>query len=156
MTVALVVALAVVVPVVVTVHAVGERREALDARRSTVRAIRRLQSLVGECTTLGPDACVDAVRRALGDVLGVERCWFEPDVVDDGMASLDRDGSLSTLVQRRGDVGLVLPAPVAIPTGRGRFVLFGSSASGTTPEQRVIAVAMADLAALATYAQTTP
>ena len=149
MTVALVVALVVIVPVVVIVHAVGERRESLDARRTTIRAIRRLQVLIDECGGAGPEASVDAVRRALTDVLGLDGCAYEPEAVDDGIPTLEPDGTVSALVLRRVDAGMVLPERLALAAGRGRFVLVGHPERGTTPEQRVVAAAMAGLVAAA-------
>ena len=145
MTVLVVLAVAAVLPVIVAVHAAGARREALTARRSTIRSLRRLRAVVDECADARPDDTVDAVRRALTDVLGLLGCRYEPVAADDGIPELDRDGDVSTLVQRRDHTGIVLPERVSLPAGAGRFVLLGDPRRGTTPEQRVVAVAIAGL-----------
>jgi len=138
MTAAAVVAVAGLVPIVVAIHAAGARRLALDQRRATVRALRQLTAAIEhhEC---------DAVAHRLTEVLHLRGCRYEDDDPHDGLPAILPDGSLDTLVQRRDGTGIVLPERLAIPSGRGRFVLHGDPSCGTTVEQRLVAVAMARL-----------
>jgi hypothetical protein len=121
----------------------------LAARRSTIRSLRRLRMAIDESASASADDAVDALRRALSDVLGLRGCRYEPDASAEGVPELRLDGDVSTLVQRRDRTGLVLPERVVLRAGSGHFVLLGDPERGTTPEERLIAVAVAGLLAAA-------
>ena len=140
MTTAVVVALLGLVPVVVAVHAAGARRQALDHRRRTVRALHHLTDTIDAPST-------DAVARGLSDVLHLRGCRYEPDDPDDGLPAILDDGSLDAVVQHRDRSGIVLPERTVLACGAGRFVLLGDPGVGTTVEERLVAVAMAGLVA---------
>lgn len=130
-------------------------RADLERRRSTLRATRRLISLIEECSALDDaDAVPERIAAGLVDVLQLEGCWFEAGENVPGLPELTRDGNVTARVQRRVRGGLALPPLVAIPVqGRegpiGRFMLEADESVGLSPERRHVAVAMAQLAAVA-------
>ena len=129
----------------VVARLVGRARATdLVSRRTTCRELRRLRELVEVCAVAPPDDAASAVAAALAEVLHLEACWYEP--LPDGppLPVLGADGDVAVRVHHRARGGLLLPALVALPVrGGGRFVLRGSPTVGTTPEERLIASAMA-------------
>lgn len=129
----------------------------VERRRDTIRSIRRLHRVVDETrAAAGLDAVTELVAAALAETLHLRGCWFEPAPVRRDIPEIDANGDVTARVQHRvrGE-GLALPPLVAIPVGHndheiGRFVLEGDPAVGVSPERRLIAVAMADVVALAT------
>jgi hypothetical protein len=114
------------------------------SRRTTCRELRRLRQLVEVCSISDPETATKAVAAALTEVLHLRDCWFEPTPLDPGIPELGPGGDVSVTVQRRGRGGLLLPDRVALPVrGSGRFVLRGHPTLGSTPEERLIASAMA-------------
>ena len=116
----------------------------MEHRRQTVRALRRLHVVLDQCRAAPtPDAEVAVVARALRELLGQRRCWYEAAPRAE-LPELRPDGSITALVQHRDARGIVMPGALAIPTGMGgRFVLLGRSPAGTTLEERIVAGAMA-------------
>jgi K+-sensing histidine kinase KdpD len=96
-----------------------------------------------------------AVRAALVDELGLVDATFEPgDSPATSISQLDRSGRFDNKVMFWSREGMELPrAGVALPVGAGdrsygRIVLTPSHGHGTTPDQRRVAVALADLLAI--------
>lgn len=148
------------VTVLVVLTVIGSTRmpapSDLERRRDTMRSVRRLHRLIDDCQTAeGLDALTNAVAAALTETLHLRGCWYEPAPVSGDIPEIDANGDVTARVQHRvrGE-GLALPPLVALPVAHrqdrlGRFVLEADPALGITPERRVIAVAMADVAALA-------
>lgn len=114
------------------------------SRRTTCRELRRLRQLVEVCGSSDPETATTAVAAALTEVLHLRDCWFEPVPVDTGIPELGPDGDVAMTVHHRARGGLLLPERIALPVrGGGRFVLQGHPTLGTTPEERLIACAMA-------------
>ena len=116
----------------------------LVSRRTTCRELRRLRQLVEVCAIADADDAAPAVAAALTEVLHLRDCWYEPpgDVVP--LPVLTAEGDIGVRVVHRARGGLLLPERLALPVrGGGRFVLCGSPTVGTTPEERLIASAMA-------------
>ena len=117
-------------------------RRRVEERRSTIRGLRALRSLLDDCRT-APDleAAAVATVRSMLVALPLEDCWFEGPTVGPPLPVIRPDGDVDALVQRRGARGLALPGAVAVPAGdHGRFVLVGDPAVGLTAEERLVAL----------------
>jgi hypothetical protein len=104
-------------------------------------------------TAASPEQATAVVAGALTETLGLRACWFEPDSERNDIVELTADGDTTALVQHRLPEGLALPPLVALPVfvgsrQRGRFLLEADPSVGHSPEERMIAVALGELAAL--------
>jgi hypothetical protein len=130
-------------------------RADLERRRSTLRASRRLIALLEEFSALDDaDTVAERVAAGLVDVLQLQGCWFEAGETVRGVPEMSRDGYVPARVQRRVGGGLALPPLVAMPVQGpegpiGRFMLEADESVGLSPERRHVAVAMAQLVAVA-------
>jgi hypothetical protein len=120
----------------------------LQRRRETMRALRRVHGL------LAADASVDEVAEALTETLGLRGCWFESGAVAHDLPEIDGEGDVAARVQHRVGGGLALPPLVALPVRTngeivGRFVLESDPSVGVSPERRMAALVMADVAGVA-------
>ena len=129
----------------VVARLVGRARATdLVSRRTTCRELKRLRELVEVCAIAGADDAAPAVAAALTEVLHLRDCWYEPHPDGPPLPVLSVDGDIGVRVVHRARGGLLLPERIALPArGGGRFVLCGSPTIGTTPEERLIAAAMA-------------
>ena len=112
-------------------------------RRRTVAALRALHDVAGAA------GAAPYAADALRDVLHLRTCRYEAGPAGaGGVPILDEQGALSSRVPRRTrDGSLVLPEVVHLAAGAGRFVLVPEPGSATTLEERLVAVAIAALAA---------
>lgn len=132
-----------------SVAAGGRRaRSAADARRREIRRLHRVAEL-----TAGGAAVEDVILAAeaeLSGLLHLAECRFEASPFPAGLDRMERSGALPRrpLVLRRE--GFELPAAgislEVLGRGRllGRFALVPEAGSGVSPEERVVAVALAD------------
>lgn len=141
-----------VVGVLVGQLAVMSRRHLEEAEqgRSEIARLRRLAELVARGED-GADVLL-AAQAELTALLDLEACRFEAGLPDRSRPSLERTGAISGAREWRfvrGD--FALPAQgVDLPVlshGRtvGRFVLTPRTDTGASLEERVVAVAIADL-----------
>jgi hypothetical protein len=123
-------------------------------RAATVRSLKRLRRAIHDCAgAASPEQATAVVAGALTETLGLRACWFEPDSERNDIVELTADGDTTALVQHRLPEGLALPPLVALPVfvgsrQRGRFLLEADPSVGHSPEERMIAVALGELAAL--------
>jgi hypothetical protein len=130
-----------------------ESRRAAAARRDEVRRIYR----IAEQAAHGDDVSdvIMASQAELLGLLGLRDCRFEAPPFSTALDRIERDGLVSWSEYRLRGSGFELPAAgVELPVrgqGRvlGRFVLEPTPAVGVSLEQRVVAVALADLVGLA-------
>ena len=126
----------------------------VERRADTVRHLRRLRRAIQDCAiATDPDQAAAAVVDALVDTLGLHACWFEPESARTDVAELTVDGDTTALVHHRLADGLALPPLVALPVfvgarQRGRFLMEADPSVGLSPERRMIAVALGEVAAL--------
>ena len=140
--------------------AVGE--VAVFARSNRTRAIidrgglahlETIGAMVAE--DLPPDAVWPAVRAALVDELRLLDATFEPDgQTASRLPVLERNGTVEVSVMYWTREGMELPRDgVALPVGAGsrsygQIALTPAPGRGTTPDQRRVAIALADLLAV--------
>jgi hypothetical protein len=123
-------------------------RAAAAASSDEIRRIHRIadEAARGESTNDVILAAEDEIRQ----VLALRSCRFEPGATADVLARVERDGHVETRVWRLAARGFELPTEgVELPVyGRGqqlgRFVLKPAPGVGVSPEQRLVAVAIAD------------
>jgi len=96
---------------------------------------------------------IDAVVSGLTQILSLRDCRFEPDLSGPPFAQIVADGSVVHVGMRWPAEELGIPGPAAeIPcvwrgTTRGRFILTPTPGLAVTREQRVVAVALVNVAA---------
>jgi K+-sensing histidine kinase KdpD len=148
------VALIVIVGVAVGEVALLARHERARSR-SRARGARDIEEAVG---LLASDAPVDdvwaAVRDALAAELGVTGAEFRPGPPAEDAPTIDRAGHLHPMPRSYVRSGFALPTGTCIPVvaaGRtlGCIVLTPTAQVGVSPEQRRVAVALADVLGLA-------
>ena len=126
----------------------------VERRADTVQSLRRLRRAIHECAGAADGhQAVAAVADALVDTLRLQACWFEWSSDRTDVAELTVDGDTTALVHHRLPEGLALPPLVALPVSvglhrRGRFLMEADPAVGLSPERRMVAVALGELAAL--------
>jgi K+-sensing histidine kinase KdpD len=108
------------------------------------------------------DELTRTVEQSVRDLLGLDACWFEPTPYQSLPAHLERGGAVVGAELRVADGGFALPRDgVEIPVmGRGkvqgRLVLMPKERRGTSVEERVVALALADQLGAALAAETRP
>ena len=120
------------------------RSKEVEARHRTIDALRAVRD-VAEA-----DGAVPYAADALIEVLHLLACRWEPGPAGNGgVAVLDHDGRLSTLVQQRDRGGILLPEVIHLAAGGGRFVLVPHPERSVTLEERVAAATIAALVSAA-------
>ncbi len=135
-------------------------RRAVEHGRSELHRIAHLAEMVASGAEL-----VDVLReteREITELLRLEQCRFEtpPFSVDTDRPRLERNGSYGTAhTHRLTRTGFAFPANgltlEVLAHGRpvGRFVLVPAPETGSTLEERVVAIALADQAGAAIASQ---
>jgi hypothetical protein len=128
-------------------------RVAVEAGRSEIRRIHHVADLAAQGEPA--DDVIDAATGELTHLLSLRSCRFELPPYSDSLQRLERSGVVTRpkqliSVSRMGRHGLELPPEgVELPVLRrgrvvGRFVLVPEPGEGTSLEQRVVAIALAD------------
>ena len=119
-----------------------------DAARP--RSPRCTASPTSQRRALDIDELTRTVEQAVREVLGLEACWFEPLPYQSLPAHLERGGAVVGAELRVASGGFALPAEgLELPVmGRGqvqgRLVLMPREDHGTSVEERVVALSLAD------------
>lgn len=136
-----------VAPVVVVagaaaLHRSTRRSKVVEVRTRTVRALRAVREVANA------EGALPYAADALVEVLHLRACRWEPRPAgEDGVEVLDADGRLSGSIQRRDRGGALLPDPTHLAAGGGRFVLLPHPERSVTVEERLVAAAIAAVAA---------
>jgi K+-sensing histidine kinase KdpD len=111
-------------------------------------ALHRVSDVAATSSDL--DELTRTVEQAVRDVLGLEACWFEPPPYQSLPAHLERGGAVVGAELRVASGGFALPADgLELPVMgrgevRGRLVLMPREDHGTSVEERVVALSLAD------------
>jgi hypothetical protein len=123
-------------------------RGAVQRGAAEIAALHRVSEIAATGSDI--DQLTRTVEQAVQEVLGLEACWFEPPPYRSFAAHLARGGAVIGAELHVADGGFALPADgLELPVmGRGRLqgrlVLMPREHRGTSVEERVVALALAD------------
>ncbi len=140
-----------VVGVLVSELAARSRRHWRAANSSTayVEMIHGVAVLAADSAAV--DTVIDQTTASLIRLLSLRACRFDRGLVDPPLGRIDADGTVAIAGMRWPATEIGLPGPeaeiLAKWRGRvvGRFVVTPSPGAGVTMEQRIVAVAIADV-----------